>query len=687
MRLLRVCVMAAALLGAPAAGHGDEAPPSGAEQPVEAWAEDLGPAKETDVRRRAAYALWQLGPKAGAAALALAEALADADPYVRETVRKVCERIEFFAAMGAWQKTVPILARLVREDSRTEVRRAAAVLAWRISSVDPDLDRFLPLAEEFLEDPDAVVRANGAGILWHLGAGLGRLPAEVARRLRAALAKGLSDPDVEARLWAARGVLGLVDPEALPALSALLEDDDARVREAAVYAIGALPLPEGERRAETLRPIVRALRDRAPSVRVAAASTLGGWGTPAEAVPELEGALRGDADPAVLNATAYAIAASRRPEVLEVLLDALTSESGTARAAVLRWLHQLGAPTAPHLLAHLCVDSDPGARSAAAYSLAALGWAGRSAVPALLTRLRSPVAEEQAGAANALWILASAGVLEAADTPALLDALPGAAAEVQAAVLTSLAEVGDASERAVHTLAAVYDATADEAVRTHVVTCWAGQGPAARPCLDRIRSARDAAAGFRERFAALRALVAVSPDAVEREAALAELAGAVGDVARPQEAASALWVLGLLGPRAGRVAPALERAHAQEGWPAWVAGSVWAARVLVDPGLLARAGEAGSPSAAGRRALVDLVAAGAPAAGVAELLFACLDDPEPRTRRGALRALRRAGRTVDGALSPVAACLYDSDPGVRTEAENALASLVAAGHGGAAPAR
>ena len=198
MRILPVMALLASMAATHTLYAGDDAAP-----PVPAlyegksaseWAKLLT-AEDVATRKRAAYALWKLGPDAGQAALPLVEAIRDADPYVRATSAKAVERIGSEAVR-------PVLQELVGEivDPRPEVSHEAVTLLWRLGPLAAEV---VPGFRKGLASEDPVVRANAAAALGNAG--------DAARSAVREIEKLLADRDEAVRDWSAKS-LARIEP-------------------------------------------------------------------------------------------------------------------------------------------------------------------------------------------------------------------------------------------------------------------------------------------------------------------------------------------------------------------------------------------------------------------------------------------------------------------------------------------
>ncbi|TMQ35029.1 MAG: hypothetical protein E6K70_04450 [Planctomycetota bacterium] len=187
-----------------------------------------------------------------------------------------------------------------------------------------------------------------------------------------ALTKGLSDPELEARLRAV-DALETLGPQAAPAAPALikaLHDPNLFVRWAAARTLGRIGPVDVE---HSVPALARLLHDQDYDVNIAAAAALDRFGPAARgAVPDL--------------------------------IKALAASDAEKRKAVLRSLESIGTdsrPAIPAITARL-TDEDPSVRQLAAEVLGRFGPAAASAEPALRRALNDPDPDARRAAADAL---------------------------------------------------------------------------------------------------------------------------------------------------------------------------------------------------------------------------------------------------------------------------------------------
>jgi len=410
---IAVAVMLTLLLGEPASPE----EPLFEGKPTARWVETLEKG-DLQGRRKAAWALWNLGPAAAAGAVPLARALADEDAYVRDTSAKAIGKL----GEGA-RAAVPVLTGLLLE-KREEVRRGAAFALFPLGAL---LDAgHVPAIARALSSDDPVVRANAAGCL--AGAG----PA--AKAAAEALTRLLDDEDAEAARWGARA-LAAIDPtgafgherrevriaamaphmnglrtgggaQVFAAFVAALGDPDEEVRSLAANALGnaylfAQPSQEYLARAKVrvFGMLEKALAgDESSVVREWAAYALGKMGYHADgemsarAVRALVSAAKSRV-PAVRCAVfqAFRTLGRKVPAAVPILLSAMGDPDTQVRAVATLCLSPVAEPTEPVLaaLAGALEDWEPRGRRYAAMGLAGFGADAAPATGALIACLEA----------------------------------------------------------------------------------------------------------------------------------------------------------------------------------------------------------------------------------------------------------------------------------------------------------
>lgn len=309
------------------------------------------------------------------------------------------------------------------------------------------LDRYL---HDLRHSPRWSVRAGAARRLGEIG----------SARAVPALLEAMRDPyeDEDVKLACARALGMIRDPQAIPSLIEALREPDKwvspRVAEVLVPfgALAEAPLMEalrdpnsdnlrtwaasilGEIRSRAAVPnLIRALWDRAESVRAAAARALGEIGDHRAVNALLEGTLR---DPSALVRMEAAVALGKigDEKSLEALQLALADPDPIVRLRAIEALEMIG-PSASELLEGSLTDDDPEVRYRTAAVLERLGY-----VQTQLDRLKSEDAIERAMARRKLTLIGKAGLRES-----LSAGLHDPDFRVRAQVCQVLAEVGEKS--------------------------------------------------------------------------------------------------------------------------------------------------------------------------------------------------------------------------------------------------
>jgi HEAT repeat protein len=215
----------------------------------------------------------------------------------------------------------------------------------------------LPALLDALRSSCATERLRAAKDLGRLG--------WLAREALPALVAVLNDGDARVRESAAQAI-GLMGPDALPTLVAMLGHEDKYVRRHAVWALAKL----GPLARPALADLCQALKDTDPRTASGAAQALGSMGAEAaDSVPALAEAMRGT----------------------NIVLCRLASKA----------LSQIGLPALPTLMAHLH-HADPFVRAESALAIGWMGPAAAAAIADLAQVVRGPQATVAPAADTAL---------------------------------------------------------------------------------------------------------------------------------------------------------------------------------------------------------------------------------------------------------------------------------------------
>ncbi|MBZ5590117.1 MAG: serine hydrolase, partial [Acidobacteriia bacterium] len=245
---------------------------------------------DRDVRRGAAEALAEPGPKAAQAIPDLINALRDLDPAVR------WHSAVALGSIGP-EAVAPLIGALRKGDGTT---RGGAALA--LARIGPRAKAALWPLVDALIDRDATIRERAAEALGALGPD--------ARPAVPALVRALSDEDPYVNGRAAEA-LGRVGAGAVPALVQALSGGSQNVRWCAAIALGRM----GAEARDAAPALARSLADKDENVRWCAAVALGVLGPQAkDAVPALVESLH-DMDEDVRWAANLALDEVRRDTV------------------------------------------------------------------------------------------------------------------------------------------------------------------------------------------------------------------------------------------------------------------------------------------------------------------------------------------------------------------------------------
>jgi len=261
-------------------------------------------------------------------------------------------------------------------------------------------------------------------------------PAVISR-----LASALSDPDERVRESAISALGNLGSGQAVPALLKVLRDQSDFLGSSAAYALGRLAAwPQ-----LCVPALVTAARTAGDRTRGSAIHALRKMG--ADGAAPLVAMLR-DRDPTIRIAAAYALGdhGQQPPEVIDPLIDALGDTEREVRSAAARALRSIGPAASrsiPALIDALAVQTD-----FAQWALLAMG---ELAIPRLVSALASPYAAIRVGAADTLNFMLRLGGepdwSEAVST--LVEALDDLDPEISFRAAVALRKVRTESKKAI----------------------------------------------------------------------------------------------------------------------------------------------------------------------------------------------------------------------------------------------
>jgi HEAT repeat protein len=339
------------------------APKKAAKPQVEKLIERL---KHGDERRRreAALALSKLGPAAEVALPDLIEALSDPDPHVRENVAQALE--------AGGSAAVRHLVVALRH------QKGLAVIGET-----PMIPRPVPRLMEVIGEDDvrgALVEVGPAAVpalmdaLQHGAPALKAPTAAALRKIQSGeldqvITRAVSDEDDEIRLGGAIALAESASAANVPALAALLQDSDRRIRVVGIAGLGRSRSREAiasliealnrekdsvvryeavralrqlaEHTREAIPPLVGALKDPTLLVQLAAVMALGEIGPSAgAAIPELVNGLK-HTDWTLRQHAAMALGNIGADDALPALTEALKDEHEKVRQAATEALQKI----------------------------------------------------------------------------------------------------------------------------------------------------------------------------------------------------------------------------------------------------------------------------------------------------------------------------------------------------------
>jgi HEAT repeat protein len=415
---------------------------------------DLLKDPSAQVRAHAAAALGAIGNPAKSAVPALVELLKDDDPVVRR------QAVQAIAAIRPGpQVTVPLCIKLL-EDADPGVRLR---ILSAISEAGPAA---VPGLIEALSNDKAVYWA--CLVLRDLGpAAKDAVPALTARlddprpevRREAVLTLAamdsaaepaaerigtlLKDEQVAAAATYALARIGKVPPAAETMMRANIASKDALLSTTSLWALAKVHPEDAALRRDAMRRLIARLKDQDPFARVQAARAL----TALPPAPEITGPIweeaMQNADEATIRLALDAFARLGAPAVPRLIT---TLENEKLRLEAIYVLTEIGPAAAPATpaLAKLIADPNEQVAHEAALALAAIGPAAKAAVPALLARLQQ---SEDANTAAVVYALGKIDAGAAAVQPALARALKSDDPHVSLAAAWAMAQVDPPSEK------------------------------------------------------------------------------------------------------------------------------------------------------------------------------------------------------------------------------------------------
>ncbi len=423
----------------------------------------------------------------------------------------------------------------------------------------------------------------------------------------------------------------------IPALTAALADDDARVRAAAADSlslIAAFAIKSGSRGDEipaAARGLFSAIKDPDADVRGAAVRALVSIGTTSTGGGGRQAAQAASAPPA---------APVDSKQLATALIECLSDKDASTRLAALHGLgaiaSKLGDEPPPALIAALD-DQVPANQAAVITAVARFPRAHDRLMPTLTRSLADKSPREVQQAARAALSLIRPSSISAASVPSLAAALENRDADIRYEIIQLLAKLGPSAVVAIPGfIAALKESTDTDRVESRAGAPTMGNAPLTGPAYVAAEALGRIAPG--------------TPRAAQAVAALTEIVRS-GPVERRPTAASSL---AKFGAEAAQAIPALAEMLRDTSPPP--------ADISIDEGAAATA--------------LGQIAPATPSAGVAiTALTAELQAKSPTRREAAAKALERFGPKAKDAIPQLRNLLNDPDPTVRSAAQSAIKSL------------
>ena len=272
-------------------------------------------------------------------------------------VSDVCSVIEI-CGDGELKSTLPLMLKLI-DDPNEDVRSSAYYVLAFVGADDPEV--FKVVSKAMAEDRRTRELAPN---MWRFGEkGMPILLKLIAKRPSSLLIEYL-------------GYFGDHRKDALPTLTAFLDDHDSEIRRAAMDVLAGIGAP-----AESAIPALLALRDRDDN------SAKDVYSTMACMSPKARDIMLADAKRRADNSYYVAIEAlaSARPykDAVPILIQALADpDASMRRSAMSSLIGPEAEPAVPALISAL-KDTDPQVRYAAIDALAQIGASAKAAIPAL----------------------------------------------------------------------------------------------------------------------------------------------------------------------------------------------------------------------------------------------------------------------------------------------------------------
>jgi len=616
-------------------------------------------AKEIALQHEAVLALGHIGPAAVEAVPTLLELLKTAKPLVRQSA------IETLGSIGpAAKAALPVLEKELK-NSDAMVRVAAAAAIASVADRKSEATQVaLAILLSALDDKQASI--GTAAIPGLASFGSAAVPGLVP------LLKSTSKPT----LLSVTHTLELIGRDGSPAvdnLILLLGNTEPSIRSAAAETLGKVAVTA------QAEPVIKALEttltDKSPLVRAHAARALGRLGpTAAPAVKDLQALLQDKSD--LARRAALWSLGEIGPDAKAAVddIDALWDDPvGSVTIQAAESLARLGPAALPKLIARL---AKPKFTFLAASGLREQGPAAEEAVPALVKALGAKDADTRR---EVVLALAQIGPKAQSAVPALLKLAATDGDEAQGTAVYALVMVGEKEK--LLPLVRTSMKSKNERLRLVSIWAWIMLGADSPDDLEAVTAAlreglqQPRPLARQEAIAAIRRLgergAALAPDLAKalddespevRDAALQTLAelGKAAEPALPRllkmladlpegsERHAVIYVLGRMGPTAVTAAPALMKLIRAED-PFVAALSAWS--------------------------LVQIDSTGVAHELAIPVLIAVLNNPRPKVREEAARMLGNIGKDNKSVHAALEKMSDDSDPNVAAAVKEALKKL------------
>lgn len=396
----------------------------------------LGLLKDTDktVRQRAVEAMQHCGTSSPANLKEFVVGLKDGDNYIRKgTISALTDPQSGVGPKLDAANKIDVIQAIVDLMKAEGGARGPGgdVLASHLFKPDAARSRSLQLLYAQMNDKDGGVRQGAADALGKIGdvtaipnlkiymhsdadpqvrrVAIGSIALIANQSGEDALSEAINDPgaDNEARIQSAVGLGKIGTPTAIATLMKALEDDDLKLRSAAVTALSsaARPKSNGPVNSVVIAALTTALKGQNEDARRGAAQALQIVASPEVNAPLIALLMNDSIDTTTRSSAATALGFSNNTPAVAPLIMALSFPNGDVNAAARDSLATIGATSIDPLVNVIQKNG-----SAAYYASEALAHQGVSALPALQRVASGTNQQAQHWAAVSLGELVSSGV-------------------------------------------------------------------------------------------------------------------------------------------------------------------------------------------------------------------------------------------------------------------------------------